>query len=117
MMGSMGSVVGEGDAAYRTRDAGGRARYFPLRAAPERRKNFLADANGQDRGRLRRHYGAACFIGVLTNLTTGGVAASFASLGDIIIAEKGRTGFGGSRVIKQTIGEELRMIFRRRNFN
>lgn len=48
------------------------------------------------------------FISVLTNPTTGGVTASFASLGDIILAEPGALiGFAGPRVIEQTIGEKL----------
>lgn len=48
------------------------------------------------------------YISVLTNPTTGGVSASFAMLGDIIIAEPGAViGFAGPRVIKQTIGQDL----------
>ena len=48
------------------------------------------------------------FISVLTNPTTGGVTASFASLGDIMLAEPGAlVGFAGPRVIEQTIGEKL----------
>lgn len=48
------------------------------------------------------------FISVLTNPTTGGVSASFAFLGDIIIAEpKALIGFAGKRVIEQTIKEKL----------
>ena len=48
------------------------------------------------------------YISVLTDPTYGGVTASFASLGDIILAEPGAMiGFAGQRVIKQTIGEEL----------
>ena len=48
------------------------------------------------------------YISVLTDPTYGGVTASFASLGDIILAEpKAMIGFAGPRVIKQTIGEEL----------
>ncbi len=48
------------------------------------------------------------FISVLTNPTTAGVMASYASLGDIIIAEpKALLGFAGQRVIQQTIKEEL----------
>ncbi len=48
------------------------------------------------------------YISVMTNPTTGGVAASFASLGDINIAEKSSLiGFAGARVIKQTIRQEL----------
>ncbi len=48
------------------------------------------------------------YISVLTYPTTGGVAASFASLGDIMIAEeKAMIGFAGARVIQQTIRQEL----------
>jgi len=48
------------------------------------------------------------YISVMTNPTTGGVAASFASLGDINIAERSSLiGFAGARVIKQTIGQDL----------
>lgn len=48
------------------------------------------------------------YISVLTNPTTGGVSASFASLGDIIIAEEDALiGFAGQRVIKQTINQDL----------
>lgn len=48
------------------------------------------------------------YISVLTDPTYGGVTASFASLGDIILAEPhAMIGFAGQRVIKQTIGEEL----------
>ena len=45
---------------------------------------------------------------ILTDPTTGGVTASFAMLGDVIMAEPGALiGFAGPRVIKQTIGQEL----------
>ena len=48
------------------------------------------------------------YIVVLTNPTTGGVSASWAMLGDILIAEpKATIGFAGRRVIEQTIGETL----------
>lgn len=48
------------------------------------------------------------YISVLTHPTTGGVAASFAMLGDLILAEpQSLIGFAGPRVIKQTIGEDL----------
>ncbi|MGE5380922.1 MAG: acetyl-CoA carboxylase carboxyltransferase subunit beta [Methylocystaceae bacterium] len=54
------------------------------------------------------------FIVVLTDPTTGGVIASFASLADIIIAEKGaKIGFAGPRVITQTTGEKLPDDFQR----
>ncbi|MDZ7263837.1 MAG: acetyl-CoA carboxylase, carboxyltransferase subunit beta [candidate division KSB1 bacterium] len=48
------------------------------------------------------------FISIVTNPTTGGVTASYAMLGDVIIAEPGALiGFAGPRVIKQTIGQDL----------
>lgn len=48
------------------------------------------------------------YLSVLTNPTTGGVTASFASLGDIILAEpEALIGFAGPRVVEQTIGEKL----------
>ncbi len=58
---------------------------------------------------IRRHSDSGgLFISVLTNPTTGGVTASFASLGDIIIAEPNALiGFAGPRVIENTIGKEL----------
>lgn len=57
------------------------------------------------------------YISVLTDPTTGGVAASFASLGDIILAEPGALiGFAGPRVIQQTIGQTLPEGFQRAEF-
>ncbi|RYD01885.1 hypothetical protein N752_27560 [Desulforamulus aquiferis] len=57
------------------------------------------------------------FISVLTDPTTGGVTASFASLGDIIIAEPGALiGFTGPRVIEQTIRQKLPEGFQRAEF-
>ena len=57
------------------------------------------------------------FISVLTHPTTGGVTASFASLGDIILAEpKALIGFAGARVIEQTIGTKLPDGFQRAEF-
>ena len=57
------------------------------------------------------------FISVLTHPTTGGVTASFASLGDVIIAEpKALIGFAGPRVIKETIKQELPDGFQRSEF-
>ena len=48
------------------------------------------------------------YISILTNPTTGGVSASFAMQGDVILAEPGAViGFAGQRVIKQTIGQDL----------
>ena len=57
------------------------------------------------------------FISVLTDPTTGGVSASFAMLGDIIIAEKDATiGFAGSRVIEETIKEKLPQNFQKSEY-
>lgn len=57
------------------------------------------------------------YISVLTDPTTGGVTASFASLGDIILAEPGALiGFAGPRVIEQTIKEKLPEGFQRAEF-
>ena len=61
---------------------------------------------------------AGClYVTVLTNPTTGGVTASFASLGDIILAEPGALiGFAGPRVIEQTIKQKLPEGFQRAEF-
>lgn len=57
------------------------------------------------------------FISILTDPTFGGVSASFAFLGDILIAEPGALiGFAGARVIKQTIGADLPAGFQRAEF-
>lgn len=57
------------------------------------------------------------FISVMTDPTTGGVAASFAMLGDIIISEPGALiGFAGPRVIEQTIKQKLPEGFQRAEF-
>ncbi len=57
------------------------------------------------------------FISVLTDPTTGGVSASFAMIGDIIIAEKDATiGFAGSRVIEETIKEKLPQNFQKSEY-
>ena len=72
-------------------------------------KTSAALAKLSDRGQL--------FISVLTDPTTGGVTASFASLGDIILAEPGALiGFAGPRVIQQTIGETLPEGFQRAEY-
>ncbi len=67
---------------------------------------------------LKRHSDAGLlYISVLTEPTTGGVTASFAMLGDIILAEPGALiGFAGPRVIEQTIGEKLPKGFQRSEF-
>lgn len=67
---------------------------------------------------LKRHSDAGqLYISVLTDPTTGGVTASFAMLGDVILAEPGALiGFAGPRVIEQTIGEKLPKGFQRSEF-
>ena len=58
------------------------------------------------------------FISVLTDPTTGGVTASFAMLGDVILAEpKALIGFAGPRVIQQTIKQEVPEGFQRAEFS
>ena len=67
---------------------------------------------------LKRHSDAGqLYISVLTDPTTGGVTASFAMLGDIILAEPNALiGFAGPRVIEQTIGQKLPKGFQRSEF-
>ena len=67
---------------------------------------------------IKRHSQAGLlYTSVLTDPTTGGVTASFAMLGDIILAEPGALiGFAGPRVIEQTIGEKLPEGFQRAQF-
>ncbi len=65
----------------------------------------------------RLHHEGLPFISILTDPTMGGVSASFAMLGDIIIAEPGALiGFAGQRVIKQTVGVDLPEGFQRSEF-
>lgn len=65
----------------------------------------------------RLHQARLPYISILTHPTTGGVTASFAMLGDVIIAEPGALiGFAGPRVIEQTIGQELPEGFQRAEF-
>lgn len=67
---------------------------------------------------LKKHSDSGLlYITVLTDPTTGGVTASFAMLGDIILAEPGAlVGFAGPRVIEQTIGQKLPEGFQRSEF-
>lgn len=67
---------------------------------------------------LKKHSDAGLlYVSVLTDPTTGGVTASFAMLGDIILAEPGALiGFAGPRVIEQTIGQKLPKGFQRAEF-
>ena len=121
MMGSMGTVVGEKIASL--------AEY----AAKKRLPLIIFSASGGARmqegmfslmqmvktAQAVERYRAAggLFISCLTHPTTGGVSASYATLGDIILAEPGALiGFAGPRVIEQTIGEKLPEGFQRSEF-
>lgn len=121
MMGSMGSVVGETvtrtvEEATRSNlplivvscSGGARMQESGL-SLMQMAKTSAALARYDDAGGL--------FISVLTDPTTGGVTASFAMLGDIILAEPGAlVGFAGPRVIQQTIRQELPEGFQRAEF-
>ncbi len=112
MGGSMGSVVGEKiaralldslkhrEAAIILSRSGGARMQESLLSLMQMAKTSAVLS------RLRRE--GVPFISVLTNPTTGGVTASYATLGDINVAEPGALiGFAGPRVIKQTIGGDL----------
>ncbi|KXK28303.1 acetyl-CoA carboxylase, carboxyltransferase subunit beta [bacterium] len=113
MAGSMGSAVGEKVTRIleRGRDksqpvviisagGGGARMHEGILSLMQMAKTSAAVARLRDNG--------IPFISVITHPTMGGVAASFASLGDIIIAEPGALiGFAGPRVIEQTIGQRL----------
>ena len=113
IMGSMGSVVGEkiaraAEMALELRlpliivsgSGGGARMHEGAFSLMQMAKTCAAIARLQDAGLL--------FISVLTDPTLGGVMASFASQGDIIIAEPGAlVGFAGPRVIKETIRKTL----------
>ncbi len=113
MAGSMGSAVGEKvtRTLERGRDksqpvviisagGGGARMHEGILSLMQMAKTSAAVARLRDNG--------IPFISVITHPTMGGVAASFASLGDIIIAEPGALiGFAGPRVIEQTIGQRL----------
>ena len=118
MMGSMGSVVGEKitraiEKAIEKRlpliifcASGGARMQEGILSLMQMAKTSAALARLDDEGIL--------YISVLTDPTTGGVTASFAMLGDVIIAEPGALiGFAGPRVIEQTIKQKLPQGFQR----
>jgi acetyl-CoA carboxylase carboxyl transferase subunit beta len=122
MGGSMGSVVGEcitrlfERATERRRPAvvvsasGGARMQEGVLSLMQMAKTCAALARLHDEARQP-------YISVLTHPTTGGVAASFAMLGDVILAEpKAQIGFAGPRVIEQTIGQELPEGFQRSEY-
>ena len=121
LMGSMGTVVGEKIARLTELAAkkklpliifsasGGARMQEGLFSLMQMAKTAGAVETFKDAGGL--------FISCFTNQTTGGVSASYASLGDIMIAEpKALIGFAGPRVIKQTIGQDLPEGFQRAEF-
>ena len=112
LMGSMGAVVGE------------KITYAVEQAIEKRLPLIIFSVSGGARMQegiislmqmakttaalTKLHEAGLLYISVLTDPTYGGVTASFASLGDIIISEpKAMIGFAGPRVIEQTIGEAL----------
>lgn len=112
MGGSMGSVVGERitlliECALKMRiplvlvsASGGARMQESIYSLMQMAKTSAALA--------KLHSATIPYISVLTNPTTGGVTASFASLGDVIIAEPGALiGFAGPRVVEQTIRQKL----------
>jgi acetyl-CoA carboxylase carboxyl transferase subunit beta len=122
MMGSMGSVVGERI-----------ARGAELACALRRPFLMVSGSGGgarMDEGALalmqmaktsaaigRMHRAGLAYVVVVTNPTYGGVSASFASLGDVIVGEpRARMGFTGPRVIRQTMKVELPPGFQESEF-
>ena len=121
MMGSMGTVVGEKItrlfefATERALPVVG----FTVSGGARMQEGILSLMQmAKTSGALRRHSDAGNFyLTVLTDPTTGGVTASFAMLGDVILAEPGvLIGFAGQRVIEQTIGQKLPEGFQRAEF-
>lgn len=122
IMGSMGSVVGEKitrltEYALENRlpliivsGSGGGARMYEGALSLMQMAKTSAALSRFQKGKLP-------FISILTNPTMGGVMASFASLGDIILAEpKALIGFAGPRVIEQTIRQKLPQDFQTSEF-
>lgn len=112
MMASMGSVVGEKLTRlfeYATEHALPVILFTCSGGARMQEGMFSLLQMAKVSGAAARHSEAGgLYITVLTDPTTGGVTASFAMLGDIILAEPGATvGFAGRRVIEGTIGEKL----------
>jgi acetyl-CoA carboxylase carboxyl transferase subunit beta len=121
MMGSMGSVVGE--TITRTIEAA-TERNLPLvivscsgGARMQESGLSLMQMAKTSAALARLDDAKGLFISVLTDPTTGGVTASFAMLGDVILAEpKALIGFAGPRVIQQTIRQELPEGFQRAEY-
>ena len=110
--GSMGSVVGEKITRAIERGTSEKTPVIVFSAAGGARMHeglFALMQMAKTSGALARHAQARLpFISVLTNPTTGGVTASFATLGDLIVAEpKSMIGFAGPRVVRETTHQNL----------
>jgi acetyl-CoA carboxylase carboxyl transferase subunit beta len=121
MGGSMGSVVGEKVTRVFERALQRRipAVVFSASGGARMQEGILSlmqmAKTSAARGRLRA--AGIPYISVCLHPTTGGVAASFAMLGDVILAEpRALVGFAGPRVVQQTIGQELPAGFQRAEF-
>ena len=119
-MGSMGSVVGEKsvESLIIVLNIGYHLYYFLQVVVPECRRYYFINANGKNKCIIKRHSDAGLlYVSYLTHPTTGGVSASFASVGDINLSEpKALIGFAGRRVIEQTINEKLPEDFQTAEF-
>lgn len=112
LMGSMGSVVGEKITRAIEKATAKKLPIIIFTASGGARMQegiFSLMQMAKTSAALKRHSKAGqLYISVLTDPTTGGVTASFAMLGDIILAEpKALIGFAGRRVIEQTINQQL----------
>ncbi len=121
MMGSMGHVVGERIAAAVEQATDKRLPVilFCCSGGARMQEGIISLMQmAKTSAALKRHSEAGgLYISVLTDPTTGGMTASFAMLGDIILAEPGALiGFAGPRVIEQTIGQRLPEGFQRAEF-
>ncbi len=121
MGGSMGSVVGEKVARAIERGMHERRAVVVVSATGGARmqEGILSLMQMAKTSILLAHLRSAGlpFISILTDPSTAGVLASYASLGDLIVAEpKALVGFAGARVIRQTIGEDLPPGFQRAEF-
>lgn len=121
MMGSMGSVVGEKITRLIENATARRLPVIIFTASGGARMQegmFSLMQMAKTSAALKKHSEAGLlYISVLTDPTMGGVTASFATLGDIILAEPGAlVGFAGTRVIEQTIKQKLPNGFQRSEF-
>lgn len=119
--GSMGSAVGEKITRLieRAMETGGAVIIFAASGGARMQEGTysLMQMAKISAALAQLHDARLPFISVLTDPTTGGVTASFAMLGDVIIAEpKALIGFAGPRVIEQTIREKLPKGFQRSEF-